>query len=287
MGARARQASNGARASKFNGAFRAILRGDVRGSGHHGAATEVTMTLTGEQLAQYGALGYAGPNPLLTAGQLAGLRAEMETLIDSLPPGQRPENMPSPHYDSAFIRELLLSDPFVDIAEQILGPDVALFTVYAISKKPGDGLPVRWHQDADYFPIEPVETFTLWLAVDDSTRANGCMQVLPGSHRPRRLRRHGVFQDDGSVLPQSLAHVDASGAVAVEVPAGHYTVHDAYVLHGSNPNRSARRRCAITVKYVPTYVHLNRDYRGPTGFDWHGLRLYLARGRPGNLTYAG
>lgn len=243
------------------------------------------MKLSAEQLAFYRAQGYAGPNPILDDTELAAVRAEMDALIDALPADNRPENMPSPHYENRFLRDLLLSDPFVDIAEQILGPDVALFTVYAISKPPGDGRPVNWHQDADYFPIDPIETFTLWLAIDDSTRGNGCMQVLPGTHRSRRLREHGVFPNDGSVLPQSIPDIDKSDAVDVEVPAGHYSVHDAFLLHGSNPNPSTRRRCGITVKYVPTYVRLDRTYRGPTGFDWRSVRLYLARGRPGNLTY--
>ena len=243
------------------------------------------MRLSQKQLAQYREQGFAGPNPILSNEQLERLRGEMDTLIKALPPGQRPEYMPSPHYENEYIRELVLSDPFVDVAEQILGSDVALFTVVAISKKPQDGLPVDWHQDAPYFPIDPMETFTLWLAVDDSNRDNGCMRVLPGTHQPRRLREHGVFKDGGSALPQSLTGLDTTGATDLEVPAGHYTVHDAFILHGSNPNQSPRRRCGITIKYVPTYVQLDRSYRAPTGFDWKNLRLYLARGNPGNFTY--
>ena len=244
------------------------------------------MKLSADQLAFYREQGYAGPSPLLDDTGLEKVRAEMDTLIEALPEDNRPENIPSPHYENRCLRDLLLSDPFVDVAEQIVGPDVALFTVYAISKPPRDGRPVNWHQDADYFPIDPIETFTLWLAIDDSTRENGCMQVLPGSHRSRRVLDHGVFPEDGSVLPQSIPELDTSSAVDVEVPAGHYSVHDAFLLHGSNPNPSTRRRCGITIKYVPTHVRLDRTYRGPTGFDWGGVRLYLARGRPGNLTYA-
>ena len=176
------------------------------------------MKLSAEQLALYREQGYAGPKPLLDDTGLENVRAEMDALIDALPADNRPENIPSPHYENRFLRDLLLSDPFVDVAEQIVGPDVALFTVYAISKPPRDGRSVNWHQDADYFPIDPIETFTLWLAIDDSTRENGCMQVLPGTHRSRRLLDHGVFPDDGSVLPQSVPELDTSGAVDVEVP---------------------------------------------------------------------
>lgn len=244
------------------------------------------MKLTPDQLRHYREHGFARGNRLLGDADLARLRHEMEVEIDRLPPGGRPENMPSLHYHNAFLRDLVLSGPFVDIAEQILGPDVALFTVYAISKRPDDGLPVHWHQDAAYFPIEPMETFTLWLAVDDATRENGCMWVVPGSHRPPRLLAHDVDLHDGSTLPQSIKDLDLSTAVPVELAAGECSVHDCFLLHGSGPNRSPGRRCGITIKYIPTHVRLDRSHRSPTGFDWNGVRLYHCRGARGrHLTY--
>lgn len=251
-------------------------------------AEEGRVKLSEAQLAQYRDLGFAAGNRLLEGPAFDRLGAEIEAEIARLPAGRRPENMPSLHYHNGFLRDLFLSDPFVDIAEQILGPDIALFTTYVISKQAGDGLPVHWHQDAAYFPIEPMETFTLWLAVDDSTRENGCMRVLPGSHRERRLIPHGVYQDDGSVLPVTLKemNLDIGTAADVELKAGHYSVHDCFILHGSGPNRSPRRRCGITIKYVPTHVRLDRGFRSPTGFDWNGIRLYLARGKPGAHRYA-
>lgn len=244
------------------------------------------MRLTATQLRQYREQGFTRGDALLDEEQLAQLRAQIDREIDRLPAGQRPENMPSLHYENDFLRELFLSDDLIDIAEQILGPDIALFTTYVISKRPGDGLAVNWHQDAAYFPIEPMETFTLWLAVDDSTKENGCMRVLPGSHQPRTLRPHETRINDGSTLPLSLDGPEPPGAVDVELQAGSYSVHDCYLVHGSRPNVSDRRRCGITIKYVPTYISLDRSYTSPSRFDWFGARLYLARGRPNNLTYA-
>jgi len=245
------------------------------------------MPLNEAQLEQYRRDGYALGSPLLSGEALARLREEMAKAIAALPPGRRPENMPSIHYENAYFRDLLLSKPFVDVAEQILGPNVALFTVYAISKQPGDGLPVDWHQDAAFFPIEPMETFTLWLAVDDADRENGCMQVLPGSQRARKVYEHKVDQEKGTTLPLSLEGIDLSSAVHVEVPAGSYSVHDAFILHGSNPNTSNRRRCGITIKYIPTHVRIDRSYKAATGFDWNNVRLYHARGDKGpHNTYA-
>jgi len=237
-------------------------------------------------VAQYRAQGFAVGDTLLDPPTLAALRARMAAHIAALPPGQRPENMPSLHYDDTWLRSLFLGAACVDIAESLLGPDIALFTSYAISKRPHDGLPVAWHQDAAFFPIAPMSTFTLWLAVDASHRGNGCMQVLPGSHRARRVVPHVVDQDGGSVLPLHLSGLRVDSAVDVEIPAGGFSVHDPFLLHGSPPNISSERRCGITIKYIATDVTLDRGFVSPTGFDWRGVRLYHARGARGKLDYA-
>jgi len=239
------------------------------------------MGLNPEQLRHYREHGYACGGRLLDDDALAQLRTEIDRLIAGLAPGCRPENMASIHYDNPYFEELLLSAPLVDVAEQLLGPDVALFTSYAIAKRSGDGLAVAWHQDAAFFPIDPMATFTLWLAVDDADPENGCMQVIPDSHRERRVWPHKVDRASSTVLPLSLDRLDLQCPVDVPVKAGCFSVHDPFILHGSNPNRSRRRRCGITVKYVPNWVKLDRNFVSPTGFDWHGLRLYWARGKPG------
>ena len=243
------------------------------------------MALTPAQLAHYRERGYTLGDCLLKGTKLAELQSQADALIGNLPTGQRPENMPSVHYENPYFRDLFLSPPLVDVAAQILGPDIALFTSYIIRKRPQDGLPVEWHQDAAYFPIEPMETFTLWLAVDDSTAFNGCMQVLPGTHRGRQIMAHNLDQERRTTLPLSI-DPDTSAAVDVELEAGAFSLHDAFLWHGSNPNRSDRRRCGITIKYVPTYVEIDRTFVSPSGFDWRGLQLFLARGKKGKHEYA-
>ena len=243
------------------------------------------MLLTPQQLKSYNKKGFSGPNPILSKIQLKKLQFEIDSIISNLPSNSRPENLPSPNEYNEFILNLLLSDPFVDVAEQILGPDISLFTVYAICKPPYDGRPVKWHQDAAYFPIEPMETFTLWLAVDDSNSINGCMKVLPSSHKSKKIYDHSINFKDDSVLVQSIPDIDLNGAVDVEVPAGNYSVHDPFLLHGSNKNNSSKWRCGITIKYIPTYVTLDRDYIGPSGFNWKSHKLFHARGKRGKHKY--
>ena len=131
-----------------------------------------------------------------------------------------------------------------------------------------------------------MDTFTLWLAVDDSDVENGCMRVLPGTHRQPAVLLHKVDLESGTTLPMSLENLDLSGAADVQLRAGEYSVHDPWILHGSNPNTSTRRRCGITLKYISTHARIDRTFRSPSGFDWGGLRLYLARGNPGRHDYA-
>jgi ectoine hydroxylase-related dioxygenase (phytanoyl-CoA dioxygenase family) len=244
------------------------------------------MPLSAAQLQQYAEQGYASGPGMLEGEDLQRLRDETDALIAALPPGQRPENMPSIHYRSAYFRDLLLSEPLVQVAQQLLGPDVAVFTSYAISKRPRDGLAIHWHQDAAYFPIEPMETFTLWLAVDDADTGNGCMRVLPGSHRPRRIMDHEIDHARQAALPLRVNGVRLEDAVDVPVKAGGYSVHDCFVVHGSSPNRSDRRRCGITIKYIPSYVRIDQGYVSPSGFDWANVRIFHAAGERGDLPYA-
>jgi len=237
--------------------------------------------LAPEQLEQYREDGYAVGDALLSESELARLRREINALIAALGPDQRPENLPSCHYENAYLRDLFLSDPLVDVAEQILGPDIALLTSYIISKRPGGGLAVAGHQDAAFFPIEPMEIFTLWLAVDDSNVENGCMRVLPASHKSRQVLAHKVDTSPDTTLALSLDNLDLSAARNVELKAGAYSVHDPFLLHGSSPNHSKHRRCGITIKYIPTHVRIDRTWVSPSNFDWRKLRLYLARGKGG------
>ena len=80
---------------------------------------------------------------------------------------------------------LVADDALLDIAEQFVGPDIALFASAYICKPPRDGQPVLWHQDGSYWPLDPMNVVTLWLAIDDSTQENACMRVIPGSHKSK------------------------------------------------------------------------------------------------------
>ncbi|HZO89928.1 MAG TPA: phytanoyl-CoA dioxygenase family protein [Chthonomonadaceae bacterium] len=173
-------------------------------------------------------------------------------------PGLRPEQLH--HYlmtDDPFWVRLVGDDRLLDIAEQFIGPNIALFASHYISKPPFDGQPVLWHQDGSYWPLEPMEVVTLWLAVDDSDCENGCMRVIPGTHR-LDLQQMKPRTDVENVLQSGIdtALVDESKAVDFILKAGDVSVHHPNIIHGSNANNSPRRRCGLTIRYIPTSTRI-------------------------------
>ncbi|MCC6484985.1 MAG: phytanoyl-CoA dioxygenase family protein [Armatimonadetes bacterium] len=180
----------------------------------------------------------------------------------------------------------LISDPgLLDIAEQFVGPNMALFASHYIAKPPFDGKPVLWHQDGSYWPLEPMEVVTLWLAVDDSTPENGCMRVIPGS-QTMDLQQLQINSEVESVLSSEIdpSLVDASQAVDVILNAGDVSVHHPNIIHGSEANNSPRRRAGLTIRYIPTTTRILSDEPWPCalllrGEAVPGVNSYVARPR--------
>lgn len=169
-------------------------------------------------------------------------------------PGQRPEHL---HHwmmthDPFWVR-LISDDRLLDVAEQFIGSNIALFGSHYICKPPRDGQAVLWHQDGSYWPLEPMEVVTLWVALDDSTPENGCMRVIPGTQYmdlQELKKRTDVANVLESGMDESL--VDESKAVDVVLRAGDVSVHHPNVIHGSNANTSDKWRRSLTIRYIPT-----------------------------------
>ena len=168
-------------------------------------------------------------------------------------PDTRPENLNSPltRHEPFLIR--LVADPsLLDLAAAFLGPDIALYGAHFLCKPPRDGKPVAWHQDGGYWPLEPMEALTLWVAITASTPANGCMRVIPGTHRLGQLPFIHSEEGKNNVLDQSTVDIDsfAEPPIHLEMKAGQMSLHTDWLLHGSDANRSGRRRCGLTLRFT-------------------------------------
>ena len=103
------------------------------------------------------------------------------------------------------------------------------------ASRPGEGFETPWHQDGHYWPIRPLATCTVWVALEPSTRANGCLRVIPGSHAAKALHPHLHEDRQDVTLNQRLAAgaFSEDAAVDVELAPGQMSLHDVYMVHGA------------------------------------------------------
>ena len=131
-------------------------------------------------------------------------------------------------------------------------------------KPPRVGGPTDWHQDHPYWPIiQPADLISAWVALDDATIENGCMSMVPGSHKwgPHKGGTIGTNRADFTPAPD-LSQLPSDIEIEVvpcEVKKGEVMFHHCLTWHGSPPNRSEKGRPAIAVHYMPGYTRYEKE----------------------------
>ncbi|MCS6776997.1 MAG: phytanoyl-CoA dioxygenase family protein [Chloroherpetonaceae bacterium] len=134
---------------------------------------------------------------------------------------------------------------FIAITTQLLGPDVDLYWDQTVFKGPEGQHQFPWHQDDGYTPVTPSPYLTLWLALNDATVENGCVWVLPGSHRL------GLLPHKPGPTGLTCYPLDAPDqGVPVPVRAGSVVVFQSLTVHKSGTNRSSGMRKAYIIQYA-------------------------------------
>ncbi len=178
----------------------------------------------------------------------------------------------------------------LDMVEQLIGPDFILWGMTIFGKPARVGKATPWHQDGDYYPIEPLETLTVWISLDGSTAEQGCMKYIPGSHRDHRIYSHHFEHRDDYTLSQVIDddQVDLSQARDIVLEPGQISLHDVYLVHGSEPNLSAKRRMGLVLRIMPAtsfYNHrsgkIKEDAGSPHGYSNRALFLLRGQDRSG------
>ena len=238
--------------------------------------------LTPDQIASYHRDGYVTPDYRLPEEVIADIRAAHARLVE-----RHPEFA---DYCSALLAfdtwylTVARIPEILDMVGQLLGDDIALWNCSFFAKPAQVGTKTPWHQDGEYWPIRPLATCTVWIAVDASTPANGCLRVIPGSHREQRLARHRDNDAPGLALHLELEadEFEESEAVDIVLEPGQISLHDVYLFHGSEANRSSAPRRGMTLRYMPTtsvYRHdLTTRFRREGPLDMSQRTVYLMRG---------
>lgn len=197
-------------------------------------------------------------------------------------PDTRPENLNSPLTRQEPFMLRLSADPrLLDLVSAFLGPDIALYGTHFLCKPPRDGKAVAWHQDGGYWPLDPMEALTLWVAITPSHRGNGCMRVISGSHKlPMQSRTETNHSEDEMLAGMDQSLVDESVAIDLELEPGDVSAHDVTIVHGSESNLSSQWRKAAAIRYISAHTRVLDQSQGSQfllrGTAVPGINEYLA-----------
>jgi non-haem Fe2+, alpha-ketoglutarate-dependent halogenase len=222
--------------------------------------------LSQDQIAAYHRDGYSFPHMALSDAELAECREGLERYEDWLgkPVNQGDWRWRSQAY--AFLPWLdnLTRHPLIlDAVEDLIGPDILVFTSTFFIKEAHSETFAAWHQDATYFGITPYEHVTAWVALTDATSEAGCMEVISSRGQPRQFH-HAALGLKDSINGGGQAIVEEfeqTGGVMMEVPAGSFSLHHTLCSHRSAPNRADHRRVGIGISYIPAHCHLTSPVR--------------------------
>ncbi|HTL51550.1 MAG TPA: phytanoyl-CoA dioxygenase family protein [Planctomycetota bacterium] len=164
--------------------------------------------------------------------------------------------------------QLLATHPrLMPLVEALLGPKPILYGDMALMKPGHGGVAKPWHQDSAYFDYLPFNAgVDVWIALDDATAENGCMQVLPGDYNSAPKKHHHT--DDCEILPD---RIDTSKAVTAELKAGGVLLFSVMMPHYTPPNRSAHSRRSAQLFFRGANTRLVKGeehteaYREPDG----------------------
>jgi ectoine hydroxylase-related dioxygenase (phytanoyl-CoA dioxygenase family) len=157
------------------------------------------------------------------------------------------QQIAEPHEASGAFMTLSRDPRILDVVEGIIGPNILLYYSMLMMKPPSGGAAAPWHQDMSFFVHDSARLVAAQVYLDDATLENGCVRVVPGSHK-RGLLNH--FEGDrftGVVQGDTTAFDEAQ--VSVTVPAGSIALWHGLTLHSSLPNNSGRPRRAVVFEY--------------------------------------
>jgi len=235
--------------------------------------THTPRRLTPPQVEEFHAQGYLKGFRVFSDAEVAGFQALYERVLELLPPGKNVNFVNWWHKRNRTLYDLCMDPRLLDFAEDLLGPSFYLWGSHFFAKEPGDGRVTPWHQDAQYWPLSPQNAVTVFIAFTDCDAENGCLRVVPRTHRGEKLRHHR--SDDGRfVLPQEIdaGEFDPAEAVDLELKAGEISLHHDGLVHGSGPNTSHRRRVGFTMRFSSSDVKCDLSV-------WPNFQAFPARGR--------
>ena len=194
--------------------------------------------------------GFFSPLRLIDKSTASSYREILETVEQKTGPlnyRYKIHNVLDIAYKLATNKELL------DSVEALLGPNILLYNTSFVIKEPHSKTHISWHQDLTYWGFNDDKQVAAWIALSDATEENGCMYMIPGSHKGGQLP-HRTTKDSNNLLHhgQTIEGASEEQSHCIPLKAGEASLHHGWTIHTSYPNKSDDRRIGLTINYIST-----------------------------------
>lgn len=195
------------------------------------------------------------PIPVLDKSDLDYFREAFYTHLEHLGNRVTPTNLGQLHLHFPWAYELVTHPRVVEIIKAVLGPDILVHNSTIFYKEPNGQKYISWHQDSYYQKLNSFEYISAWVALEACCQENGCLRLIPNTHHS--IVPHSENRHKNNMLGRGLTvdiPIVEKEAVDVELHAGEMSLHHVNTIHGSNPNRSNRRRVGMAIRYISPQV---------------------------------
>ena len=257
------------------------------------------MTISDKEIKKYHKNGYITPSWKFSSKQVELLQMNIDKIIKNNP-NIRPEQIVCPHIKKGtkgelnnrnhkYFLKLAYTNEIINMVKSIIGKDIILWGSQIFCKPPFDGMEVPMHQDAHYWPIEPMSTCSVWIAADKATKINGCLTVIPGSHKDNTFKH--VVNNNNTALNAGIENKYIMNKIKdyILLEPGQLSLHHANLIHGSDKNNSPLRRAGIVYRYMSSKSNFNRKAKNHDQKDGHSVNyskrpIWLVNGSKNNNT---
>ena len=219
---------------------------------------------------------------LFSASEIGPISDEVDRIlqgqVDYLPanevvyePGSNPPQVRNAfrlHFYNQLFLDFAKSPKMINPLEEILGKHLRLYGSQVFAKPARVGTVVPAHQDMPYWPFDPPELVSAWVALDNSTIENGCVRFVVGSHKLGQLPHETTMVTGNSLGVVPTAKMNALPEYPVQVKRGSVVLHHSLAVHRSEPNQSSQPRRGLIYVYMSENVRLTDPSRlkGPNEF---------------------
>ena len=206
--------------------------------------------LTDAQCRRFHEHGIVYPVRVLSAQQADWYRDQCDRLEAELGGRPRTVEVRQMHLHFPWAYELATESRILDAVEDLLGPNLVIWATELFAKHAHDAaVSIGWHRDGPYMGLDPAQTLTAWIALSPSNAGNGCMRFVPESDRKRDINWQTCHERNGKPAAEARNAPEQENEAVVLEP-GEMSLHDVFVLHGSDANQGQTKRVGFAVRFT-------------------------------------